>query len=68
MIQQMPAIWSLVPLPFLNPALTLDMNNMFIIIIVHNKTDKISEKNFILKENDAMNRKQIPKQYITLLG
>ena len=39
-------IQSLVPLPFLNPALTLDMNKMFIIIIVHNKTDKISEKKF----------------------
>ena len=37
------------------------MNNMFIIIIIHNKTDYISEKNFILKENDAMNWKQNPK-------
>ena len=37
------------------------MNNIFIIIIIHNKTDYISEKNFILKENDAMNWKQNPK-------
>ena len=44
------------------------MNNIFIIITVPKKTDKISKKNFILKENDAMNWKQIPKQNITLLG